>query len=221
MRKSSVIGILGLFFLVVFVSGVAQKCFAESDILSTLSGKKSPSKPSKKDEAARDALRKIILEKKGEINGSSWNIKIDSQSKKGELLGEDTLIFQNDKFRSERSEKLGYTPTNYTLTVQEAGPTIWETMQTSKKGEVCFWRGEWKDNVMTGIISRQLEKGAEEYYFTSASRKEIPKTTDEKEEAQVNPLQETSKTEATDVLGGANLPAQKIAPVKAKKKGWF
>jgi hypothetical protein len=218
MRKSAVVALLGSFLLMVFVSGVTEKCFAASDVLSTLTGKKSPSK---KDDAARDALRKMILEKKGELNGSSWSIKIDSQSKKGELLGEDTLNFQNDKFRSERSEKLGYTPTNYTLTVQEAGPTIWETMQTSKKGEVCFWRGEWKDNVMTGIISRQLEKGAEEYYFTSSSRKEIPKTTEEKEDAQINPLQETGKEAKTDVLGGVEVPTPKTVPVKAKKKGWF
>ena len=219
MRRSYFVAAFGLFFVVVFISGAAEKCFAESNVLSTLSGKKSSSK---KDDAARDTLRKMILEKKGELNGSSWSVKIDSQSKKGALLGEDTLNFQNDKFSSESSNKIGYTPTNYTLTVQEAGPTIWETMQTSKKGEVCFWRGEWKDNVMTGIISRQLEKGAEEYYFTSSSRKEIPKTTEGKEEGQINPLQETTKEAATDVLGGAVAPIQKSVPVTPKKKtGWF
>jgi hypothetical protein len=213
------VAVFGLFFLVALVSGSAEKCFAESDILSALTSKKGPSK---KDEEARVALRKMILEKKGELNGSSWSVKIDSQSKKGELLGEDTLIFQNDKFRSERAEKIGYTSTNYTLTVQEEGPTIWETMQTSKKGEVCFWRGEWKDQTMTGIISRQLEKGVEEYYFTSSVRTEIPKTTEEKEETQINPLQETVTESKTAVLGGAEVPAQKAAPVKVKKKtGWW
>jgi hypothetical protein len=214
--------VFSIFLFVAFVSGTAEKCFAESNVLSTLTGKKSPSKsPSKKDDAARDALRKIILEKKGELNGSSWSIKIDSQSKKGALLGEDTLNFQNDKFSSESSNKIGYTSTNYTLTVQESGPTIWETMQTSKKGEVCFWRGEWKDNVMTGIISRQLEKGAEEYYFSSSSRKDIPKTTEEKEGAQINPSQETTQGAATDVLGGAVVPTQKSVPAAKKKTGWF
>ncbi len=225
MKKAFIVTVLALFFFVTLASGAAEKCFAESDILSTLI---SPKGPSKKDEAARAELRKMILEKKGELNGTSWSIEINSQAKRGDLLGEDTLVFQNDKFLSERSNKIGYAATNYTLTVQEGGPTIWETMQTSKKGEVCFWRGEWKDNVMTGIISRQLEKGSEEYYFTSASRKEIPKTTEEKEETQINPLQETTREAETDVLGSASadVPAQEIAPVKAnpvkaKKKGWF
>jgi len=218
MRKFSAAAIFSLFFLAILISSNTPKGFAEADILATQTSKKSSFK---KDDAARDALRKMILEKKGEINGSSWSIRVESQSKKGDLLGEDTLTFQNDKFLSERSNKLGYSSTNYTLTVQEAGPTIWETMQTSKKGEVCFWPGEWKDNVMTGIISRQLEKGAEEYYFTSSLRKEIPKTTEEKEEVQINPLQETTPGAKTAVLGGADVPAQKAIPVKAKKKGWF
>ncbi len=218
MRKASFVSVLGLLFVAIFVLSASEKCFAESDILSTFTSKKGSSK---KDDAARDALRKMILEKKGELNGTSWSIAINSQSKKGDLLGEDTLVFQNDKFRSESSGKLDYTPTNYTLTVQEEGPTIWETMQTSKDGEVCFWRGEWKEGVMSGIISRQLKEGSEEYYFTSASRKEIPKTTEEKEETMINPAQET-ETSAPDVLGSAAVPVQQSAPAKAKKKtGWF
>jgi len=209
-----------LFVIFALMGGMAVKCFAESGILSSLAPKK---ENSKKDEAARAAFRKIILEKKAELNGSSWSVKIESQSGKGDFLGQDTLIFQNDKFRSERAGKKDYSPTNYTLTVQEQGPTIWETMQTSKDGEVSFWRGEWKDDVMTGIISRQLEKGNEEYYFTSAGRKQIAKTSEEKEEeAKTNPAQEEVKAPASDVLGGAAVPKAKAAPVKEKKKtSWF
>jgi hypothetical protein len=213
------------FFSLVVVAfllgGIGGKCFAESNVLSSLSSNKKEN--SKKDEAARAAFRKIILEKKAELNGSSWSVKIESQSGKGDFLGQDTLIFQNDRFRSERAGKLDYGPTNYTLTVQEQGPTIWETMQTSKKGEVSFWRGEWKEGVMTGIVSRQLEKGNEEYYFTSASRKEIPKTSEEKEEAKINPAKEKEVEAVTsDVLGGAPVPKAKAAPAKDKKKtSWF
>ncbi|MFH0985413.1 MAG: hypothetical protein V1882_07730 [Candidatus Omnitrophota bacterium] len=226
MRKPLSLAIFSFLITAALTFGVAEKCSAESNPLAVLAPQKGNSK---KDEAARAAFRKLILEKKAELNGSSWTVKIESQSKKGDLVGEDTLLFQNDKFRSERADKIGYNSTNYTLTVQEQGPTIWETMQTSKKGEVCFWRGEWKDKVMTGIISRQLEKGSEEYYFTSSERKDIPKTTEEKpEETQINPLQETTPKEVVPVLGGAPVVAQKNVAVKAtttkattKKKGWF
>jgi len=204
-----------LFVIFILMGGIAEKCFAESDLLSSIAPKK---EISKKDEAERAAFRKVILEKKAELNGSSWSVKIESQSGKGDFVGQDTLIFQNDRFRSERVEKKDYGPTNYTLTVQDQGPTIWETMQTAKGGEVSFWRGEWKDKVMTGIISRQLEKGNEEYYFTSSERKDIPKTSDEKkEEAKINPVPE-AETASSDVLGGAPVP--KATPEK-KKTSWF
>jgi hypothetical protein len=213
MRKPLFLVLSSFLFIAALTFGVTETCFAESD----------SKENSKKDEASRAAFRKMILEKKAELNGSSWTVKIDSQSKKGELVGEDTLVFQNDKFHSQRAGKLDYKSTNYTLTVQEQGPTIWETMQTSKKGEVCFWRGEWKDKVMTGIISRQLEKGSEEYYFTSSDRKDIPKTSEEKpEETNINPVAQETKTVVTPVLGGAPVVAQKtVAPKTTKKKGWF
>lgn len=218
MRRLLSRAFFGLLFTVAAAFGVSEQCSAESNPLAVFAPQKGNSK---KDEAARAAFRKMILEKKAELNGSSWDVNIGSQSKKGDFVGPDTLVFQNDKFRSEKSGKKDYKSTNYTLTVQEQGPTIWETMQTSKKGEVCFWRGEWKENVMTGIISRQLEKGSEEYYFTSSGRKDIPKTVEEKpEEIKINPVQETEKV-ATPVLGGAPVPAKPVVPVKAKKKGWF
>lgn len=214
MRRSLFLVLSSMLFISVMTLGLTPSGYAETDSKGN----------SKKDEAARAAFRKMILEKKAELNGSSWTVKIESQSKKGDFIGPDTLVFQNDKFRSEQAGKQDYNATNYTLTVQEQGPTIWETMQTSKKGEVCFWRGEWKDKVMSGIISRQLEKGSEEYYFTSSERKDIPKTSEEKpEETQVNPVQETTEKVVPAVLGGAPVAPQKNVTVKpaAKKKGWF
>ena len=38
--------------------------------------------------------------------------------------------------------KKGFPSTNITLTVQPDGSLIWETMQTSEKSGICFWRGE-------------------------------------------------------------------------------
>lgn len=192
---------------------------------------------SKTDEEARNALRKRILEKKDELNGSSWKIDIKSQSGKGDFLGPDTLTFQNEKFRSAAGEKIGYNSTNYTLTVQEnEGPTIWETMQTSKDGEVTFWRGEWKEDTMSGVISRQLKEQTEDYYFSSVGKEIVPKTVEEKvEETDFNTDAAEVKTEVkseSEVLGGAPVVTEKAAPAAAskpagsaqseqKKSSWF
>ena len=206
--------------LIVLLSGVAEKCFAESEVKTTFF---SPKANSKKDDEARAALRKIIGEKKAELNGTSWDVTIESRAGKGSFLGKDTLIFQNERFRSLTAEKNDFSATNYTLTVQEQGPTVWETMQTGKNGEVAFWRGEWKEGVMTGVISRQLEKGAEEYSFSSSAKKEISKTSseDEKEinpKGELKPELESQPEMKPAVLGGAAVTLPKDAPNKTQKK---
>ncbi|MFA6600062.1 MAG: hypothetical protein WC352_05025 [Candidatus Omnitrophota bacterium] len=199
MKKVSLL-VLAVLFLSTQLLGFLPVACAQSE-----GGKPSPVAPkiSKQDEEARAALRKKILEKKDELNGSEWAVEIKSRSAKGDFAGEDTLTFQNDKFRSGKTEKSGYTATNYTLTVseEENGPTVWETMQTSANGEITFWRGEWKDDVMTGVISRQLkeEKGVEEYYFSSSLKKEIPKTTEETEEPAA-PVASEAKSAASPIL---------------------
>ncbi len=125
-----------------------------------------------------EILNKIEAKKK-ELNGGKWQITIKSSAGNLALDGADVLTFQDNLFRSKTSSKLGFTPTNYTLTVSESeeGPTIWETMQTSGKGERMLWRGEWSGTNMAGSINRQMEEGkAEEYSFTSSSMVEIPET---------------------------------------------
>lgn len=201
MKKLTVIVVAFIFSLAISFAGATQ-CLAEKSLT--------------KEEEARAALRKKVLEKKEELNGTSWAVEIKSQTGRGDFMGSDTLTFQNEKFRSATGEKNGFGATNYTLTVQEEGPTIWETMQTGKKGEIAFWRGEWKDDVMTGVISRQLEKGNEEYYFSSSSMKSIPKIGDE-DETDLGPISEPEAKPA--VLGGATTPAQST-PTK-KKTSWF
>ena len=164
------------------------------------------------EEAKLEALRKLTEAKKIEINGSQWDVQIKAMDGKGSLPEKDALTFQDGTFSSKYFSEKGFSPTNYTLTVErEDGPTVWETMQTSEKGGVVFWRGEWKDEAMSGIISRQLEKGNEEYSFTSSGKQSIsPTSTEEKSEEKVeNPIEEQ--------------PPKEKAPAKknSKKKGWF
>lgn len=156
--------------LVVFLSLTLVPAFAQTDA-----------------EKKQAEILKKIEEKKKEINGGEWQVTLKSMSGKGDMDGADVLTFQDNLFRSRASSKLGFTPTNYTLTVSESeeGPTVWETMQTSGKGEVMFWRGEWLGKNMTGVITRQMEEGkTEEYSFSSSSMKEIPETSESEDPAQ-------------------------------------
>ncbi len=177
----------------------------------------------------RAEMRKKIEEKKAELNGSSWEIQIKSQGGKGSLEGADTLTFQDGKFSSEILSKKNYAPTNYTLTTQEDGPTVWETMQTSEKDGITFWRGEWQKETMSGVITRQLEKGSEDYYFSSSAMKSIPPTsTKTEEEAQTSEISGSLPAVSDDVTSilvskTAEPEAPKAEePQKVKEKSsWF
>lgn len=180
-------------------------------------------------EEERVELRKKIEERKTELNGSSWQILIKSQAGKGSLEGPDTLTFQDGKFSSEALSKKNYSRTNYTLTIQEGGPTIWETMQTSEKDGVTFFRGEWLKDTMTGVITRQTDKGSEDYYFSSSAMKKISPTSTEVEGAEPETVDTSSadaKTGGAIFVTGGEAELEASAPQGASQKpkektSWF
>lgn len=135
-------------------------------------------------EKKRLEMRKKIEEKKAELNGTSWEIELRSQVGKPTLPLKDTLTFQDQQFVSKNLSAKGFSSTNYTLTIQENGPTVWETMQTSPKGFITFWRGEWLEGSMSGVINRRIEDDkTEEYSFTSSQKASIPPSSKAVEEA--------------------------------------
>ena len=185
-------------------------------------------KSAEQEEAEKQAeMKKMVEAKKLEINGTQWEIQVAPQGgAKGTLPKTDTLTFQDGRFTSKSLGK-DYPSTNYTLTVEENGNTIFETMQTSEKYGVAFWRGEWKDNVMSGVISRQIEDKSEEYTFTSSSKVNISPTTEEKKEGEAETsAAESAAPSATTTLDSANAGQPKTAAKSAaaketKKSSWF
>lgn len=147
----------------------------------------------------RAEIRKKIEAKKIELNGGEWQVTLKSMSGKGAMDGSDVLTFQDNLFRSQASSKLGFTPTNYSLTVPESeeGRTVWETMQTNSAGETMFWRGEWFEKAMTGVITRQMEEGkSEEYNFSSSAMKEISETSETPESQDADKAKKEEKTDS-------------------------
>lgn len=135
-----------------------------------------PSRPAKMDDQ-----KKKIEELKKELNGSQWEVQMSSG---GKPLGKDTFTFQNGQVTCKTLADKGYSPTNYTISMPEgADMATWETMQTGSKGQVVFIRAEWKEGVMRGVMSEQLEENkTKDYNFASLSKVEVPATTEKKEE---------------------------------------
>lgn len=132
-------------------------------------------------QAKHEELKKLLDEKKKELNGSEWKVDVSSA---GKSLGEDVMTFQNQQITCKTLKDKGYPATNYTVSLPEGSDmAVWETMQTNPKGGVVFIRGEWKEGVMRGVMSEQLGEGkSQDLNFASVAKTAVPETTEEKKE---------------------------------------
>jgi hypothetical protein len=84
----------------------------------------------------------------------------------------DIVQFQGPQITSEQLSKAGFSSSNFTLTVQDDGTAVWETMQSKEGGELAFWKGEVAATAQTmqGVLSRQKAPGQSEDFAFAAKR---------------------------------------------------
>jgi len=129
----------------------------------------------KAQQAAINAKRAIIERKRAELNNTEWQIELMPLSGKG-AKETDTVVFKNNQVSSTGYGKKGFPATNYTLTVEDNGVAVWETMQTSEKSGVVFWRGEIDPGMESnkGIVSYHLDESTiRDYSFVSTAKRQI------------------------------------------------
>jgi hypothetical protein len=122
-----------------------------------------------------DARRALIEKKRKLLNNTEWEIELSPLSGKGRKQS-DIITFSNNQVSSKDLVRRGFSATNYTLTIQDDGKVVWETMQTSEKSGIAFWRGELDVNIekMHGILSHRIDdKRTRDYSFVSVSKKAI------------------------------------------------
>lgn len=103
-----------------------------------------------------------------------WQIEVVETAAKKTKPEADVLIFAEGKVTSKNYSAKGYPATNITLTVQDNGIIVWETMQTNPEHGTVFWRGELSNGLMGGAISLQPKKGDnKDYYFMTVNPKEM------------------------------------------------
>lgn len=118
-------------------------------------------------------LEEIIAKKKAELNGKEWTIELKPMVVKGKVKAEaDVISFSEDKVVSKNLSSLGYAPTNFSVRLEEDGTVICETMQTSEKDGLAFWRGDiGPDGIMRGVLSKRDAKGnTVDFNFASVSK---------------------------------------------------
>lgn len=123
---------------------------------------------------AEDAL----AAKRADLNNTEWAIDLKSMSSAKAKAEKDTINFADGKISSANSGKSGYGPTNFTLRMLEDNETLtWETMQTSEKNGVAFWRGDiGPDGIMRGVLSKRdkKDKTSDFNFVSTGSRKVAP-----------------------------------------------
>ena len=181
------------FFLFVLVTYffVSFNCMASSGGIPTSVQKKERSAPvqrtstagekkktkkvsqTKAEKQRQEALRKkraLISKKKKEVDNIEWDV--DMRLSGSDKTNPDTIIFYNGKVSSKKLVKEGFLPTNYTLTLEDNGKIVWETMQ-SANNETIFFRGEIAPGMdkMKGIISQQRLEGTKDFSFVSTDKR--------------------------------------------------
>jgi hypothetical protein len=155
----------------------------------------------------RAELKKMLEAKKAELNGSEWQVEMSSG---GKSLGKDTLTFQNNQITCKTLKDKGYPATNYTVSVPEGSDmAVWETMQTHPKKGVVFIRGEWKEGMMRGVISEQVEEGKNtDTQFASTAREAVAPTTEKEKTEEELKAEAAAAAAAAAPLEAA--PAEKV-----------
>ncbi|MFH1339065.1 MAG: hypothetical protein ABIH40_04425 [Candidatus Omnitrophota bacterium] len=125
--------------------------------------------------ATADAKRALLEKKQKLLNNTEWEIELSPLSGKGKKES-DTLTFSNNQVSSKDLIRRGFSASNYTLSMQDDGNVVWETMQSSEKAGIAFWRGEIDPNVerMQGILSHRIDdKTTRDNTFVSVGKKAI------------------------------------------------
>ena len=179
---------IGVIALVVFFTSTSTTWAWQSDHRIQLAKKKESSEKleevrkaeleqlekAKAEEKKAEAQKRTMLEKskREALNGTEWKIELVSLVDRNKKMS-DTLVFKDNQVFSRNFSSRGFPASNYTITPQEDGMVVWETMQTSETEGVLFWRGDVAIDLtaMRGILSCQFSGGKnEDYSFSSVNK---------------------------------------------------
>jgi len=110
-----------------------------------------------------EEIQTIRTETLKQIDKTKWSLQLTKMGSPDDKH-EDTLTIEGGRLSSEFLTDLGFSPSNFSLTVEDSGNVMVETMQRTENDQVAFWRGQVKDNSFWGVMSRQNTKGETEAY---------------------------------------------------------
>ena len=131
-----------------------------------------PAEPPKSpEEIAREKKIERINKKRAALNNTEWEVEVTAEGQEEPM--QDLISFKGRKISIKGSIEKGFNPSNYTLTINEDGSLIFETMQRSDEDELSFIKGEISSDIknMKGIINFPEGNKSTSYYFKSISKR--------------------------------------------------
>ena len=222
--KRVMVGVLFFFVLLCRVAA-AENAVAPKSQAAAPSAASQPAD----DKAAKKAAAETRLK------DTQWAITLssmDGEPSKKPLT--DTLSFKAGTIASERLTSDGYPTTHYTLTIQDNGVPVWETMQSQEGKGVAFWRGELHGDTIRGILSEHPDKGKVKDYSFSGKQATVAPPAPAAAPAQpaaamtqptaASPAQAapsgSTQVSAQQPAASTTPPAPSESPKKRKRKLW-
>lgn len=156
-----------LIHMVVAACAVSVMCAQLTLAAEKKKGKAAEVKQPSLSDAQRAALSQEALT---QLNNQSWAIKLAQQSAKKPRVEADILTFSGQGVVSQFLSARGFGGSQFSLSIQDDGAAVWETVQRSVSEDIAAWRGELRGGVMSGTLSIRYKTGmAETYSFSTSS----------------------------------------------------
>ena len=98
------------------------------------------------------------------LSGTTWEVELFSMDDPKKKPIKDTVSYEHGRLKSKHFATEGYPDSNLTVTIEDDGKAIWETMQSNPDMGPVFWRGELSDKTVTGVVSRTDKAGKTEAF---------------------------------------------------------
>ncbi len=127
------------------------------------------------EQSIKDIIRNQAMEKAKEtLAGQEWTVYLTAADGRGRGYETDVFTFKDGKINSQSLAKRGYAESNFSLTAQDDGLVIWETMKVNEEDGIVFLRGELRETMMKGVVSMQPKKGEKRSQYFSTVKPEMP-----------------------------------------------
>jgi hypothetical protein len=112
-----------------------------------------------------DAQRAVLAEGAlTQLNNQTWTINLVQQGAKKPKVETDILAFSGQGVVSQFLSAKGFGGSQFSLSIQDDGSAVWETVQRNENEDIAAWRGELRGATLHGTLSIRYKTGMGETY---------------------------------------------------------